>query len=159
MTLRSWSKSPSLPREDVRSISSSLGNASPARQSVQSAGMSDRLPFGRMTSMSSTPRRLMLLITASVWPSKAWRRRITVTSAGTSRRWVVCRLFLRITIPHSDLLSSVALWYVLRLIKMWLKAPIEERDTDGTRRMSGGKATRCGTPQAVSRARCSPTST
>ena len=79
MTLRSWSKSPSLPREDVWSISSSLGDASASRQSVHAAGMSDRLPFGRMTSTSSTPRRLMLLITASVWPSNAWRLRITVT--------------------------------------------------------------------------------
>ena len=36
---------------------------------------------------------------------------------------------------------------VLRLIKMWLKAPIEERDEDGTRRMSGGKRAKRGTPQ------------
>ena len=36
---------------------------------------------------------------------------------------------------------------VLRLIKMWLKAPIEERDADGTRRMSGGKGNTLGTPQ------------
>ena len=81
MTLPSWSKSPSLPREDVSSISSSLGDASTSasRQSVHAAGMSDRLPFGRMTSTSNTPRRLMLLITASVWPSNAWRLRITVT--------------------------------------------------------------------------------
>jgi hypothetical protein len=49
------------------------------RQSVHAAGMSDRLPFGRMTSTSNTPCRLMLLITASVWPSNAWRLRITVT--------------------------------------------------------------------------------
>jgi hypothetical protein len=41
--------------------------------------MSDRLPFGRMTSTNRTPRRLMLLITASVWPSNAWRLRMTVT--------------------------------------------------------------------------------
>jgi RNA-directed DNA polymerase len=36
------------------------------------------------------------------------------------------------TIPHSDLLKSVARRivdrHVLRLIKLWLKAPIEERD-------------------------------
>ena len=79
MTLRSWSKSPSLPREDVWSISSSLGDRSALRQSVHAAGMSDRLPFGRMTSTSNTPCRLMLLITASVWPLNAWRLRITVT--------------------------------------------------------------------------------
>jgi|GEM_PF-3445633 len=79
MTLPSWSKSLSLPREDVSSISSSLSDASALRQSVHAAGMSDRLPFGRMTSTSNTPCRLMLLITASVWPSNAWRLRITVT--------------------------------------------------------------------------------
>ena len=80
MTLPSWSKSPSLPREDVSSISSlSDASTSASRQSVHAAGMSDRLPFGRTTSTSNTPRRLMLLITASVWPSNAWRLRITVT--------------------------------------------------------------------------------
>ena len=36
---------------------------------------------------------------------------------------------------------------MLRLINMWLKAPIEERDEDGTRRMSGGKGNTRGTPQ------------
>jgi RNA-directed DNA polymerase len=55
------------------------------------------------------------------------------------------------SIPHSDLLKSVARRvvdrHVLRLIKMWLKAPIEERDADGTRRMSGGKGSSRGTPQ------------
>jgi RNA-directed DNA polymerase len=55
------------------------------------------------------------------------------------------------TIPHSDLLKSVARRivdrHVLRLIKLWLKAPIEERDGDGKRRMSGGKGSTCGTPQ------------
>jgi hypothetical protein len=79
MTLRSWSKSLSLPREDVWSISSSLGDASPSRQSVHAAGMSDRLPFGRTASTSSTPRRLILLIAVSVRPSNAWRLRMTVT--------------------------------------------------------------------------------
>lgn len=79
MTLPSWSKSPSLPKEAVRSISSSPHDVSPSRQSVHAVGMSERLPFGRMTSTSSTPRRLMLLITASVWPSNAWHLRVTVT--------------------------------------------------------------------------------
>jgi RNA-directed DNA polymerase len=55
------------------------------------------------------------------------------------------------TIPHSDLLRSVARRivdrHVLWLIKLWLKAPVEERDGDGTRRMSGGKSNGCGTPQ------------
>lgn len=55
------------------------------------------------------------------------------------------------TIPHAELLKSVARRVVdrnvLRLIKMWLKAPIEERDANGTRRMSGGKSSTRGTPQ------------
>src|SRR5216684_5426600 len=55
------------------------------------------------------------------------------------------------SIPHNALLQSVARRVadgsVLRLIKLWLKAPIEERDADGTRRMSGGKSNTRGTPQ------------
>ena len=54
-------------------------------------------------------------------------------------------------IPHDDLMRSVTRRlvdrHVLRLIKLWLKAPIEERAGDGTRRMTGGKRSRCGTPQ------------
>ncbi|WP_236842260.1 reverse transcriptase domain-containing protein [Bradyrhizobium diazoefficiens] len=55
------------------------------------------------------------------------------------------------TIPHSDLLKSVARRIVdrnvLRLIKLWLRVPVEERDSNGKRRMSGGKSNKCGTPQ------------
>lgn len=57
------------------------------------------------------------------------------------------------SIPHPDLLKSVARRVVdrnvLRLIKMWLRAPVEERDADGTRRMSGGKGHKIGTPQGA----------
>jgi RNA-directed DNA polymerase len=56
------------------------------------------------------------------------------------------------SIPHDALLKSVARRIVdrrvLRLIKLWLKAPIEERDDgDGTRRIGGGKSNTRGTPQ------------
>jgi len=55
------------------------------------------------------------------------------------------------TIPHSDLLKSVARRivdrYVLRLIKLWLRAPVAERDGDGNRRLTGGRRNTCGTPQ------------
>lgn len=55
------------------------------------------------------------------------------------------------SIPHSDLLRSVAHRvvdrHVLHLFKMWLKAPVEERDSDGKRRMSGGQRATRGTPQ------------
>jgi len=67
------------------------------------------------------------------------------------------------SIPHDDLLKSVARRVadgsVLRLIKLWLKAPIEERDGDGKRRMVGGKRSKRGTLRVESRAHCSPTST
>src|SRR5215467_2965778 len=52
------------------------------------------------------------------------------------------------SIPHDDLLKSVARRVadgsVLRLIKLWLKAPIEERDGDG----SGGSLAAKGTSAA-----------
>src|SRR5713226_8145836 len=55
------------------------------------------------------------------------------------------------SIPRDDLLKSVARRVadgaVLRLIKLWLKAPIEERDGDGRRRIVGGKRNKRGTPQ------------
>jgi RNA-directed DNA polymerase len=55
------------------------------------------------------------------------------------------------TIPHQELMRSVARRivdrHVLRLIKLWLTTPVEERDGDGTRRMTGGKNSRQGTPQ------------
>ena len=82
MILHSASKSPSLPRARAGMMSSALDDAPQVcgtLQSVYAAGMSERLPFGRMTRTSSTPRRFMLLITASVWPSNAWRSRMIVT--------------------------------------------------------------------------------
>ena len=55
------------------------------------------------------------------------------------------------TIPHAELMQSVARRIVdhnvLRLIKLWLKTPVEETDGDGKRRMTGGRgSTRGATP-------------
>jgi RNA-directed DNA polymerase len=55
------------------------------------------------------------------------------------------------TIPHDQLMRSVARRIVdkdiLKLIKMWLKAPVEETDKDGRKRLTGGKRNKQGTPQ------------
>jgi RNA-directed DNA polymerase len=55
------------------------------------------------------------------------------------------------TIPHSELLQCVARRivdkHVLHLIKMWLKAPVEEKDETGKKKLTGGKAQDRGTPQ------------
>jgi RNA-directed DNA polymerase len=55
------------------------------------------------------------------------------------------------TIPHCELMQCVARRIVdgevLRLLKMWLMAPVEERDENGKRRLTGGKDRHCGTPQ------------
>jgi retron-type reverse transcriptase len=56
------------------------------------------------------------------------------------------------TIPHSNLMATVAERIsdgaMLRLIRMWLKAPVMEMDKDGTKRnIGGGKGNRKGTPQ------------
>jgi RNA-directed DNA polymerase len=55
------------------------------------------------------------------------------------------------TIPHDELMQSLARRIVdpdmLRLIKLWLKAPVETTDGDGRRHMEGGKASRRGVPQ------------
>ena len=58
------------------------------------------------------------------------------------------------TIPHGELLQSVLRRIVdrnvLRLIKLWLRSPVEETGGDGKRRMSGGKKSRRGVPQGGS---------
>ena len=56
------------------------------------------------------------------------------------------------TIPHHELMLSIARRIVdadmLRLIKQWLKAPVETTDGNGRRRMEGGRASKQGVPQA-----------
>lgn len=56
------------------------------------------------------------------------------------------------TIPHANLMAVVAERIcdgeLLRLLQMWLKAPVMEMDKDGTKRnIGGGRGNRKGTPQ------------
>jgi RNA-directed DNA polymerase len=55
------------------------------------------------------------------------------------------------TIPHTDLLKSVARRVsdgaMLHLLKLWLTAPVEERDGNGRGRRTGGPGHGMGTPQ------------
>ena len=55
------------------------------------------------------------------------------------------------TIPHPELMGSIARRIVdanmLRLIKQWLKAPVETTGEGGGKRMEGGKASKMGVPQ------------
>jgi RNA-directed DNA polymerase len=55
------------------------------------------------------------------------------------------------TIPHPELMKCVARRIsdgkMLHLLKMWLKVPVEERDDQGNRHMTGGQGSTQGTPQ------------
>jgi RNA-directed DNA polymerase len=55
------------------------------------------------------------------------------------------------TIPHRELLKAVARRLsdrkMLRLVKMWLKAPVEETDAEGRKTLTGGQGSKVGTPQ------------
>jgi RNA-directed DNA polymerase len=55
------------------------------------------------------------------------------------------------TIPHRELLKSVARRIsdrkMLRLVKMWLKAPVAETDAEGRKTLTGGNGSKMGTPQ------------
>jgi hypothetical protein len=84
MMVRAWSKSLRAP--SLRDESPSLvGGATFTCQSVHAAGMSERLPSGRLASNSRTPRLRMPPMTAKLWPSKAWHFRVMITASGTFR--------------------------------------------------------------------------
>jgi group II intron reverse transcriptase/maturase len=55
------------------------------------------------------------------------------------------------TIPHDKLLKTltgrISDGTILRWIKQWLKATVVEEDEQGKHRLSGGKKSKCGTPQ------------
>jgi len=67
------------------------------------------------------------------------------------------------SIPHRELMTCVARRIVdrevLRLVKMWLKAPVEERDEQGKRRMREVEGAVAARRKVAWPALCSPTST
>ena len=64
-------------------------------QSVQAAGIRDRLPSGSTASNNGTPPRFRPLMTARRHPSKGCRLRMMTTEVGRSWEWVVCGVFVR----------------------------------------------------------------
>jgi hypothetical protein len=84
MMVRAWSKSVTAP--SVCDKSSKHGGGAPfSGQSVHAAGMSERLPSGRLASNRRRPRLRILLMTAKLWPSKAWHFRVMITASGILR--------------------------------------------------------------------------
>jgi hypothetical protein len=84
MMVRAWSKSVRPP--SMCGKSPTLVGGDPFTfQSVHAAGMSERLPSGKLASNSRTPRLRMLPMTAKLWPSKAWLLRVMITAFGILR--------------------------------------------------------------------------
>ena len=96
---RRWSKSVSGARQGSRRCGlGGEGWSFVVFQSVQLAGISERLPSGSATSNSGVPRRFRVPISRNERPSKGCRSRSIVTEPERSRRWVVCDVFLQ----HGD---------------------------------------------------------
>ena len=95
-TVRAFSKSSSAARRS-RDVTVP-GRSGTARtwdsRSVQLAGINERDSSGKINRRWSSPARLQRLRTSSAWPSNACPLRRTRTVAGTSWRWVACRVFL-----------------------------------------------------------------
>ena len=92
---RRWSKSVSGARQGSRRCGlGGEGWSFVVFQSVQLAGISERLPSGSATSNSGVPRRFRVPISRNERPSKGCRSRTIVTEPERSRRWVVCDVFL-----------------------------------------------------------------
>ena len=140
-------------------IDRTLSEECPYRRPTASSGRSASGPIRDRVCMTAA----MLVLEPSSKPTSHQSSMPTVLGAMRNRRWsalldhgepeVVDADLADYfdTISHSELMKSVARRIadgaVLRLIKLWLKAPIEERDGDGKRRMSGGKSNARGTPQ------------
>src|SRR5260370_2490515 len=96
---------------------------------------------------------------------RSWIRMLTATGRRRVRRWQFrksmncCTKGIRISLTRicrststpsrtpSCCKVSLVDRHMLHLIKMWLKVPVEERDDDGKRRLTGGKDRDRGTPQ------------
>src|SRR6266853_3021996 len=85
-----------------KSVDDHWSVTSVAFQSVQLAGISERLPSGSTTSNSRAPRRFMVPISGNERPSNGCRSRSIITELEMSRRWVVCSGFLRCHGPFMD---------------------------------------------------------
>jgi hypothetical protein len=105
--VRALSKSLIVPRlsPSASSASGERCGLAAAVQSVQRAGMSDRLPSGSTAIRYSMPRRFRRPMTVRRQPSNACRSRVIVMNVGRSSEWVVCGCFLRFAGPFGPALD------------------------------------------------------
>ena len=119
-------------------------------QSVQAAGMRDRLPSGSTASNNGTPRRFRPLMMARRHPSKGCRLRMMTTEVGRSWEWVVCGVFVQLNSARAvDAKSSrrIADGRLLHVIKRWLTAPVVEVIDGRSVQTAEARRTKRGTPQ------------